>query len=54
MLNAATFVAAAVVLMVIALSAYFTYRSLKRGGCSYCGGCPKAEDPACEGCRKRE
>jgi hypothetical protein len=51
MLNAATLIVGIIVFAVIAISAYFTFRSLRRGGCSYCSGC---KETSCDECQKKD
>ncbi|MCL1810952.1 MAG: FeoB-associated Cys-rich membrane protein [Methanomassiliicoccaceae archaeon] len=54
MLNAATLAIGLAVLLIIAFSAYYTYRSLKRGGCAGCSGCPDTGRGAdCGQCPKK-
>jgi hypothetical protein len=53
MLNAATLVVGMVTFAVIAISAYFTFRTMKRGGCGSCDGCKEnAGGPTCGQCKK--
>jgi len=49
MLNAATLIAGAAVLALVAAAAYVAYRSFKRGGCP---GCPHSKDAGCGQCQK--
>ncbi|AIZ56025.1 hypothetical protein Mpt1_c01210 [Candidatus Methanoplasma termitum] len=49
--EAATFLIGTVVLVVIIISAYFTYRSIKCGGCA---GCSTVKDGSvCAQCKKK-
>jgi len=55
--EAATLLVGTAVSIIIAISAYFTYRSIKYRKCIGCGGCGGCSDtkkyPECEHCRKK-
>jgi len=55
MTNAATLIAGLAALAVVFAAMYLTYRSMKRGECAGCSGCPKGRDSKARGkCSKEK